>query len=169
MATRCAVLLNLPSFILRTDYKNRSTLQTYTPDLRRGNCPRRLAFLAGTDFAQETPGVDAEVVVVVPRELDGVFADAFGGDGLGGRFEHGQRSERGLRRVAGTAPGLLALLVAHGAGAGIAQIDEVVVRNVAVVPRNVYARARGEIHLHRLGICGRGGRLKRGLHAFSIA
>jgi hypothetical protein len=40
---------------------------------------RGFALFARADFAQQAPGVDAEIVVVVPVEFDGVFADAFGG------------------------------------------------------------------------------------------
>src|SRR5579864_3380592 len=66
-------------------------------------------------------------------------------------------------------PSFSAFLFAHGAGTGVAQVDEIIVRDVTVVPLNVNAGAGREIHLHRFGIGGRTGGLKRGLHGISIA
>ena len=66
-------------------------------------------------------------------------------------------------------PGLPALLFAHGTWAGIAQVDETVMRNVTIVPFNVHPSTGGEVYLHRLGIGRGGGQMKRGLHIFSIA
>ena len=71
--------------------------------------------------------------------------------------------------IARTASRLAALVFAHGARAGVAQVNEVVVRNVAVVPFDIHTGAGGQIHLHRLGIGGRSGGLERGLHGISIA
>ena len=81
----------------------------------------------------------------------------------------GSGTGRWLGRFARLASSLVALFVAHGAGAGVAEINKIVVGNVAVGPFDIDTRAGGEVHLHRLGVCGRGGRLKRGLHGFSIA
>src|ERR1022692_2413197 len=160
IATRCAVRLNLPSCILRLN--QRATLLL-------ASRPRRLALLARTDFAQELPGVNAQVVVIVPLEFDGVLADALSGNWLGGRFEHGQRPGSESGSLPKLPSSLGALFFAHRAGAGIAEEHKAVMRNVAVGPLNVDARAGCEIHLDRLRVCARGRRLKRGLHDFSIA
>ncbi len=138
----------------------------YEPLTRSPGC---LALLAGTDFAQELPGINAEIVIIVPGELDGVLAHPFGGERLGVGLKDQQRSRRGGSGLSGTASGFAALVLAHGARTSIAQVNEVVMRNVAVVPFDVHARAGGQIHLHRLGIGRRGWRLKRGLHEISIA
>jgi hypothetical protein len=59
-----------------------------TPQFR----PRRFAFLARADLAQKFPGINAEIVVVVPREPDCIFSNSFGGNGFGCGFEHGQHT-----------------------------------------------------------------------------
>jgi len=129
-------------------------------------CSIRLALFAGADFAEVLPGIQAEVVIVVPVELNGVFADGFGGNGLGSGFEHGQRARCGFGRLAGLASGFVALFVAHGARTGVAEVDEGVVGGVAVVPVDVDAGAGGQVDLYGLGVCGSGGGLERGLHEF---
>src|SRR5208282_1800281 len=166
MATRCAVRLNLPSCIFRLGQLQRGKTRRWKAiSLLQ---VRGLAFVARTDFTQELPGIDAKVVIVVPGKADGIFTDCLGGNRPGGGFEHGKHAGSELGRLTGFAPGLVALFIAHGAGAGISQVDKIVVRNVAVSPLDVHARAGGEVHFDRLGICGRSGRLKRGLHVFSI-
>src|SRR5258708_5137669 len=127
------------------------------------------AFRAGTEFAQKLPRVNAEVMIIVPFEADGIFAHTFGGNRLGRRFKQGQRAGGELGRLAGLASRLVALFVAHGARAGVAEVDKIVVGDVAVRPLNIDARPGGKVHLYCLGIGGRSGRLKRGLHNFSIA
>lgn len=127
------------------------------------------AVFTRADFAQKLPGVNAEVVVVVPLKLDGVFADAFGGERFGCGFEHGQGAGSEFGRLSAAASGLGALFFAHGTGAGVAEEDERVVGRVAVGPLYVDTGAAREIHLHRLWVSCRGGSLKRGLHEFSIA
>ena len=107
-----------------------------------------LALLARADFAQEAPGINSQVVAVVPGELDGVLTNAFGRERLGRRLEHGERSGREFRGITCAASGFGSLFFAHGAGARIAQVDEGVVRDVAVVPLDVNACARGEVHLY---------------------
>src|SRR5882762_1537461 len=123
--------------------------------LRLGSQPRALAFLTRAEFAQELPGVNAKVVVIVPLEPDGVFAHALGGDWLGRGFEHGQRAGSKSGRFARPASSFIALFVAHGARAGVTEEDKIVVRNVAVGPFNVDTRAGGKVYLHRLGVRGR--------------
>ncbi len=105
-------------------------------------------------------------MIIVPGEPNGVFADGLRGNGLGRGFKHGQHAGSEFGRLAGLATGFVAFFVAHGTGAGVAEIDEAVVRNVAVLPIDVDAGASGEVHFNRLGIRGRSGRLKRGLHKF---
>ncbi len=130
---------------------------------------RRPALRAGANFAQEFPGIKSKVVVVIPFEADGVFAHAFGGHWLGGGLEHGKSARREFGRIAGFALGFIAFFVAHGAGARVAQKHEVVVGDVAVGPFDIHTRAGSYVYLDRLGIRGRAGSLKRGLHEFSIA
>src|ERR1700687_5848273 len=108
-------------------------------------------------------------MVIVPGKLDGVFADALRRKRLGVGFESQQRAGRRRNRIAGTPPDVAALIFAHGARAGVAQVDEVIVRDVTVVPLNIDTGTGREIHLHRLWIGGRSGGLKRGLHEISIA
>jgi len=87
-------------------------------------------------------------VVVVPGELDGVLADAFGGDGLRGGLEHGQRSRSGFRGCPGFASRFFTLFVAHRAGAGVAEVDEGIVGSVAIGPLDVDTRAGSKIHFY---------------------
>src|SRR6267143_3303346 len=134
-----------------------------------GSQPRALAFLTRAEFAQKLPGVNAKVVVIIPLKPDGVFAHAFSGDWLGRGFEHGQRTSSKSGRFARPASSFIALFVAHGARAGVTEKNKIVVGNVAVGPFNVHTRAGRKVHLYRLRIRGRSGRLKRGLHCFSIA
>src|SRR5580704_14879487 len=72
IATRRAVLLNLPSCIAARP----RTLPLCSQQ-------RGFAFLTGADLAQEFPRVNAKVVVIIPLEADGVFAHSFRGDWLG--------------------------------------------------------------------------------------
>jgi hypothetical protein len=65
-------------------------------------------------------------VPVVPFEPDGVSADSFGRNRFGGGLEHGQRAWNGFRRLARLAAGFVPFFIAHGAGAGVAEIGEVV-------------------------------------------
>lgn len=133
---------------------------------RRGS---RLAFGTRADFAQEVPGVDSEIVVVIPRKLDGVFTHALSRNRFGRRFEDGQGAGSKLRRITRLASGLPPLFFAHRAGTCVAQIEEAVSRNVAVAPLDLDAASGADIYLHRLGI-GRGSRgLQRRLHGVSIA
>src|SRR6202162_4478956 len=120
-------------------------------------CPRCFAFVTRTDFAQELPRIESEVVVVVPGKLNGVFAHALRGDGLGVGLENKQRAGGGGDGIAGASSRLAALIFAHGARAGVAQVNEVIVRDVAVIPFDINAGAGAEVHLHRLWVGGRGG------------
>jgi hypothetical protein len=88
---------------------------------------------------------------------------------LSSRLKNHQLARRTARRVAGTTSSFPSLLFAHGARAGIAQVDETVMRNVTIVPFNVHASTGCEVYLDRLGIGRGGGQMKRGLHIFSIA
>src|SRR5947209_5435028 len=117
----------------------------------------------------ETAMSKCQVVAVVPRKLDGVFAYTFGREGLGGGLEHGERTGGRFWRFAGPASGFVALFVAHGARAGIAEVDEAVVGAVAVFPFDIQAGSGREIDLYRFRVRGRGGSLERGLHEVSIA
>src|SRR5450631_2669152 len=87
----------------------------------------RLTLGAGTDFTQKFPRIESQVVVIVPRKLDGVFSHAFRGEGLGVGLEHQQRAGSGGDRIAGPSASFAALVLAHGARTSVAQVDEVVV------------------------------------------
>src|SRR5580693_1395723 len=131
--------------------------------------PRRRALLTRTNFAQKPPRINPEVMIIVPLEADRVFAHGFGGNWLGSRFEHRQGPARQFRWLARLPSSLFALFVAHGARARIAEIDEPVMRNMAVSPFDIHTRAGRKVHLNRLGVGSRTRRLKRGLHRSSIA
>lgn len=128
-----------------------------------------LALRARTHLAQIFPRIQSQIVIVVPRKPDGVLSDPFRGDWLRRSLKHRQRSRRNSRRLSRLPASLRPLFVTHGARAGVAQIYEREMGNVAVGPRDIHPAARGQIHLHRFRIGSRGRRLKRGLHAFSIA
>src|SRR5579863_3170035 len=160
IATRCAVLLNLPSCIFESRWGDALGL---------GGSLLRLALRAGADFPEKLPRVNAQVVVIVPRELNRVLAHAFCRDRFRRRLEHGQRAGSEFGRLSIAPACLAALFFAHGARAGVAQVDEVVMRNVAVFPVDMHASASGEIDLHRFRVRGCGGSLKRRLHELSIA
>ncbi len=130
---------------------------------------RPLAFGAWTDLAEIFPGIDPEVVVVVPLEPDRILSYAFCRDRLRRRLEHGQRSWGRFGWLAWFPMGLLPLFVAHGARASIAEEHKCVVRSVTVEPLNVHAGAGSQIYLYGLGVCSGRWRLKRRLHSFSIA
>src|ERR1700686_4114686 len=131
--------------------------------------PRRLALGTRTNFAQELPRIESEIVVIVPGKLNGVSAHTLRRKRLGVGFENQQRAGSGGNGIARATSRLAALIFAHGARAGIAQVDEAIVRDVAVVPLNIDTGTGREIHLHGFWIGGRGGGLKRGLHGISIA
>src|SRR5579872_4790454 len=136
---------------------------------RRGLGVGQSAFIARAEFAEQAPGINAEIVIVIPGKANGVFADALGGKRPGWGFIHRQHAGLQLLRLAGFAARFFALFVAHGAWAGVAEIDESIVRNVAILPLDVEACACGYVYLYRPGISRGCGRLKRGLHGFSIA
>jgi hypothetical protein len=133
------------------------------------SCWRRLALRTRADFPQQLPRIETEIVVIVPLEADGILTHRFSRDRLGRRLEHWQNTDRGFGRFSRLSPRFVAFLVAHGAGAGVAEIDEVVVGDVAVGPFDVHPGAGRKVNLYRLRICCRSGGLKRGLHNLSIA
>ncbi len=106
----------------------------------------------GTHIAQKLPGINAQLVAIIPVKLDGVFAHALSRQWLGRLLEHGQRAGRELGRLAGFAAGLATLVVTQSAGAGIAQEGKWVVGAVAVLPLDVHAGACSQVHFDRLGI-----------------
>src|SRR5512147_639055 len=108
------------------------------------------ALAAGAELAQEIPGEDAVLVAVAPVEADGVAAHALGGGSLGRRSKHGQGAGCWLGTLAGFAVLLDALVVAQGAGTGIAQVLKRVRTLVAVHPLDVHAGALFQVNLHRL-------------------
>src|SRR6266852_9241630 len=111
--------------------------------LRLNSEPCGFALRTGTEFAQKFPRVNAQVVIIVPFEADGIFTHTFGGNRLGCWLKQGQRTGGEFGRLAGLASRLVALFVAHGARAGVAEVDKIVVGNVAVGPFDVHACAGG--------------------------
>src|SRR6185437_3955712 len=122
------------------------------------------AGLAGAILAQKIPGIDAQFVAIIPLKADGVFAHGLGLQRLGRSFEHGQRPGGWFGRLHGLSAALAPLFVAQRARAGVAQPFKAVAGVVAVLPLDVHARSRGQIHRDRLGIS-----LLIGGHILSIA
>ena len=91
-------------------------------------------------------GIDASGVAVGEGDLDGVVPYLCSGGRARFRLEHGKggRSEGG-RRFRERAF-LVAFVVASGAGAVVAQIDEVEMRGVTVCPGDVYAGVGGDVN-----------------------
>src|SRR5262249_9791289 len=80
---------------------------------------------------------------------------------------HRQRSGRSLRRIAGLAAFLLALVVTERARAGVAEENKAVVGFVAVLPLDVHAVAGGKVDFDGRGIGGGDGfSIARGQSAF---
>jgi len=160
----------LPNSIANCQFaiENRSPIQSAIDcQLKISSClrlsgPRGVALRARTHITQKLPGVNTQFVPIVPTEFDGVLANRLRRFWLGCGLEHRQRSGRQLGRVTGPASCLAALIVAHGAGAGIPQKGKAVGRPVTVLPLYLHTRAGSQIHFNRLGICGGG-------HKFSIA
>ena len=116
-----------------------------------GDEEKRLPALcaAGADGAEIVVGKDAGGVAVGERDLDGVVADLRGGLRAGLGLKHGKRGEwRGRRRELAL---LVALFVACGAGAVLAEIGEVVVAGVAVGPSDVNSCAGRDVDLYAGG------------------
>src|SRR6266702_179598 len=93
-----------------------------------------VAHRALADAAQVIPRVDAGFVAVVPLELQRVLADRSDVHRSRRRFVHHQQRLRLWLRLAGRAAALLALIVACGARAGVAQPAEVPRTLVAIAP-----------------------------------
>ena len=96
---------------------------------------------AGADGAEVFVAEDAGIVAVVEIDLHGVIADLRGRLGANFGFEHGQR-RRGDGSGgfgAGVLLFLVALLVAGGAGAFLAEVRKIVMAGVIVGPGDVYA------------------------------
>ena len=91
-------------------------------------------------------------MAVVPVKADGVFADGIGGEWAGGLAEHGQRAGFGDGRLADCASSFGALVVAQGAGTGVAQELKAVVAVVSVLPLDIDAAAGGDVNFHRFRI-----------------
>ena len=159
MATRYAVRLNFSSFTFIAELGLKPGPEPWWESNPNSACsissrrpPPGLARLAGTNLAQKFPGIDSQLVSVVPMKPDRIFTHALGRQGLDRGLEHGECPGRRLAN-SGFAPALGALIVAQGAGAGVAQECERVMRTMAVFPIDVHARAVREIYFDRFGIC----------------
>src|SRR5215470_5652986 len=106
----------------------------------RSGAGAEMPIQAGADGAEMVVGVDAGRVAVGKGDLDGVVPYLCGRLGAGFRFEHRKRGRRSKSRR-GFGEGFLfgALIVAGGAGAVVAEISEVEMRDVAVRPGDVNA------------------------------
>lgn len=113
------------------------------------------ALRAGTKVAQVIPRIDAVLVAVIPAEADGVVAHRSNLGGAEDGLEHHQRTgvfrARGL---IGQAMLLLALVVAQGAWATVAQVGKGVGGLVAVVPDDVHGAAVRLVNLDGCGLQG---------------
>src|ERR1035437_1601479 len=100
-----------------------------------------VAQVALADAPQVVPGVDAGFVAVVPFELQCVLADGRHFDRTGRLLIHRQQGLGFRLWLARCAAGLLALFMAGGAGAGVAQPTESPRALVAGAPVNLHAAA----------------------------
>src|SRR5208282_5716063 len=113
----------------------------------------RVAALAGAPVAQVSPGKDSVLVAVVPVEADGVVAHLRNLVGTDRRLEHLQAAAGSSRSgLVGPAMALFPLVVAVGAGAGIAQVDEGVAALVAVLPEDFHGAAAALVDLDGGGL-----------------
>jgi len=112
---------------------------------------------AGTYFAQVSPGINSQIVVVVPGEFQSVLAHLLGAHRLRGGLEYGKRPGSQFDRVPRLASGFRALVITKRARAGIAQEWERVARTVPVLPFDLHAGTRGQVDLDRSGIVGNTG------------
>ena len=105
------------------------------------------------------------LVPVVPVEADGVVAHLCDLVGTDRRLEHLQATAgSGRSGLVGLAMAFFALVVAVGAGAGIAQVGEGVAALVAVLPEDFHAVAARLVDLDGGGLdCVLGG-LQRFIH-----
>ena len=117
------------------------------------------AFVAGAVAAEEVPGVDAAGVSVAPCEADGVGADGGDGGGSRGRLVHGEQVVGFGAGFAGLAACCVALFVAGGAGAGVAEPGEGPGAAVPVFPFDFHACAFGFVDADFGGLDGFGGEL----------
>jgi len=130
------------------------------PGTSCGRCEERLFPLraeslgaVGTraNTAEMIVAVDSGGVAVVESDLNGVIADDGGGLRSRFRLEHRQHRRR-------SAPGggkhalLLALFVAGGARALVAQVPEIVVAGVTVGPGDIDAGAAADMNLYARGL-----------------
>ena len=110
-----------------------------------------IALRAGALGTEVVIAVDARGMAVVKGDLNGVIADLRGGLGSGFGLVH-LEERRGLQLHVCHFLLFVALVVAGGAGALVAEIGEVVMTGVAVGPRNVHARTTAHVNLYRCGL-----------------
>ena len=122
---------------------------------------RAAAFFAGTDFAQPPPGINDEIVAIVPFEFHGVLADGFSREGLRGFFKDGQLAGFEVGLFAWSASGFGAFFIAQRARTGIAEKWKSVLRKMPITPLDFDAGAGFQVNFDGCGI-GNG-------HQFSIA
>ena len=90
---------------------------------------------------------DAGIVAVVEIDLHCVIADLRGGLSANFGFEHGQHRRGDGRGFCGAVLlFLVALFVAGGAGAFIAEISKIVMTGVIVGPGDIDARSTGYVN-----------------------
>ena len=92
---------------------------------------------------------DAGIVAIVEIDLYRVIADLGGGLGANFGFVHGQHGRReGSGFGGGVLLVLVALFVASGAGAFLAEIGKIVMAGVIVGPSDIHARAAGDVNFY---------------------
>ena len=131
--------------------------------------PCLLAFLTRTNFPQKLTRVNAEIVIVVPRKLDGVLAHALRRKRLRMRLEHQQGTRSRGRGIPWPPSGFAPFIFTHGARTGIPKIGKSVMRNMPIPPLDIDSSPCSEMHLDGLGVSRSRRRLEWGLHLISIA
>lgn len=121
---------------------------------------------ARTNFSKIKPGVDSQIVPIVPGKLQRVFADGLGRDCFHGRLEHGQGAGGKLWRLASLSTRLRTLILAERAGASVAQERKGVGGLVPILPLNFHSGSGGEMDHDRLRIVAQPGREIRQRHEF---
>src|SRR6266850_496989 len=107
------------------------------------------ALKAGANRAQMIVGIDAGGVAVGKRNLNCVVPYLGSGGSARSGFEHGERG-RGSegRRCSGEGFFLFPLVIAGSAGAMVAEIGKIEMRDMAVGPGDVHTRVGGDVNFY---------------------
>ncbi len=114
--------------------------------------PRRRALRTRANFPQIEPGINSQIVFIVPRKSQSVLPHRLRRHRSHRRFEHRQSPRRQLRSLARFAPRLRPLILAKRARTSIPQERKRVHRPVSVLPLNLHPPPSRQMNHHRLGI-----------------